>query len=44
MSLSYLPDYGHGQCPHCAQDFDLAIASPTFAETICGDVLLYVMC
>jgi len=44
MRLSYLPEYGHGQCPHCQQDFDLAGACPTFAEAFCGDVLLYVMC
>jgi len=44
MRLTYLPMYGHGQCPHCENDFDLATAIPTFAEAFCGDVLLYVMC
>ena len=44
MNLSYLPEFGHCQCPHCEQDFDLATASPTFAEAFCSDVLLYVMC
>jgi len=44
MRLTYLPMYGHSQCPHCENDFDLASASPTFAEAFCGDVLLYVMC
>jgi hypothetical protein len=37
-------EYGHCQCPHCEREFNLANSVPTFGESLCGDVLVYVMC
>jgi len=44
MKTPHLPEYGHRLCPHCERDFSLYPANPTFGESLCGDVVLYVMC